>query len=39
MIQTAWVGPKVVMVENRKKLTDAETDRCIELASSFLIAG
>ena len=37
MIQTAWVGPKVVMVEKRKMLMDAETDRCIQLASSFLI--
>ena len=36
MTQTAWVGPKVVMLEKREIL-DAETDRCIELASSFLI--
>jgi hypothetical protein len=37
MTQTAWVGAKVVMLEKRKVLMDAETDRSIELASSFLI--
>src|SRR5580704_8507897 len=33
----AWVGPKVVMLEKRRMLMDAETDRCIQLASDFLI--
>jgi hypothetical protein len=37
MTQTAWVGANVVMLEKRKVLMDAETDRSIELASSFLI--
>jgi hypothetical protein len=33
----AWVGPKVVMLENRKLSRDAETDRCVQLADGFLI--
>jgi hypothetical protein len=33
----AWVGPKVVMLENRKLARNAETDRCIQLADVFLI--
>ena len=37
MSQIAWVGRKVVMLEKRKMLMDAETDHCIGLASSFLI--
>ncbi|HTW78116.1 MAG TPA: hypothetical protein VME23_01100 [Terracidiphilus sp.] len=37
MTQSAWVGPKVVMLEKRKMPMVAETNRCIELASSFLI--
>jgi hypothetical protein len=33
----AWVGPKVVMLKNRKLARSAETDRCIQLADGFLI--
>jgi hypothetical protein len=33
----AWVGPKVVMLEKRQTLMDAETDSCIQLARGFLV--
>src|SRR5580704_17068669 len=33
----SWVGPKVVMLEKRRMLMDAETDRCNRVASDFLI--
>jgi predicted SnoaL-like aldol condensation-catalyzing enzyme len=34
---TSRTGPKIVMLEKRKISTDAETDRCVQLASGFLI--
>jgi len=33
----AWVGRKVVMLEKRTLSRNAETDRCIQLASGFLV--
>jgi hypothetical protein len=37
LTQTAWVGPKVVMLEKPRTLMDVETDRCVEVARSFLL--
>ena len=33
----AWVGPKVVMLQKRKMIMDAENDCRIQLANDFLI--